>query len=130
MSDNRFVLYCHSVCGYLSVAFLGFHLRVLGQQLLPKVPDKRGSLAASPSNFFSPTCQRSCRKKFFVGNPIHENITTRNNKTRKFYYTKNSRYTVVNTCVCILAFPQCKACYRVSLPSQQLVLVRYLAQEC
>ena len=24
-ADNRFVLYCHSVCGYLSVAFLGFH---------------------------------------------------------------------------------------------------------
>ena len=41
MSDNRFVLYCHSVRGYLSVAFLGFHSQVLGQQLLPKVPDKR-----------------------------------------------------------------------------------------
>ena len=35
VSDNRFVLYCHSVHGYLSVAFLGFHSQVLGQQLLP-----------------------------------------------------------------------------------------------
>ena len=40
--------------GYLSVAFLGFHSRVLGQQLLPKVPDKRGSLATSTLYFFTP----------------------------------------------------------------------------
>ena len=39
-SDNCFVLYGHSVRGYLSVAFLGFHSRVLGQQLLPKVPQQ------------------------------------------------------------------------------------------
>ena len=84
----------HSVRRYLSVAFLDFHSRVLGQQLLPKVPDKRSSLAASPSYYFSPTCQRSCRKKIFVGNPIHENIMTRKFKTRKYYYTKISRYTV------------------------------------
>ena len=47
---NRFVLYGHSVAMRVPVAFLGFYSRVLGQQLLPKVPDKRGSLAASPSS--------------------------------------------------------------------------------
>ena len=66
---NRFVLYGHSVRGYLSVAFLGFHSRVLDQQLLPKVPDKRGSLAASPSYFesayfFSPRVREVAVKKF------------------------------------------------------------------
>ena len=61
---NRFVLYGHSVCGYLSVAFLGFHSRVLGQQLLLKVPDKRGSLAASPSYFFSPRVREVAVKIF------------------------------------------------------------------
>ena len=62
---NRFVLYGHSVAGtYLSVAFLGFHSRVLDQQLLPKVPDKRGSLAASPSYFFSPRVREVAVKKF------------------------------------------------------------------
>ena len=93
----------HSVRRYLSVAFLDFHSRVLGQQLLPKVPDKRSSLAASPSYYFSPTCQRSWRKNFFVGNPIHENIMTRKFKTRKYYYTKISRYTVEQA-VSILLF--------------------------
>ena len=61
---NRFVLYGHSIHGYLSVAFLGFHSRVLGQQLLPKVPDKRSSLTASPSYFFSPRV-REVAVKFF-----------------------------------------------------------------
>ena len=82
------------------MVFLGFHSPVLGQQLLPKVPDKCGKPSASQQalrTFLFPACQRSCRKKFFVGNPIHENIMTRNNKTRKFYYTKISRYTVCLT---------------------------------
>ena len=83
---------------YLSVAFLGFHSRVLGQQLFPKVPDNHGSLAAGPSYFFSPEV---AIKNFFVGNPIHESIMTRNNKTRKFYYTKISRYTVYSPITCI-----------------------------
>ena len=74
MSDNHFVLITAIAYAgtYLSVAFLGFHSRVLGQQLLPKVPDNHGSLAAGPSYFFSPEVTV---KKFFVGNPIHESIS-------------------------------------------------------
>ena len=42
------------------------------------------SQQALRTTFPSPTCQRSCRKKIFVGNPIHENIMTRKFKHKNF----------------------------------------------
>ena len=87
--------------------------RVPRQQPLPKSPDKHGS--HERSKLFrtqTPYLPRQLthvlnvfRKKIFVVRPpIHEIFFTRNISTRKFYYTKICRSTVLSKTHMVVAF--------------------------